>query len=179
MRTLSIILLLFSFITGNGQSSNDLQHLNTSPILTKEQNIKWLKIIDSLSLHDKVIFLSERINNDTNIYVYQKGKDVIRLEPGRETFLSSKLKGCCKPVLLIEGKIIHLFFDGPTTYARMQLNLSIVKDLLQISNIEDITMLSGDKSASIFGPQGEDGAIIINLKDKKSKKRLRKIKSPL
>ena len=119
MRTLSIILLLFSFITGNGQSSNDLQHLNTSPIITKEQNIKWLKIIDSLSLHDKVIFLSERINNDTNIYVYQKGKDVIRLEPGRETFLSSKLKGCCKPVLMIEGKIIHLFFDGPTTYARM------------------------------------------------------------
>mgnify|MGYP000914759236 CR=1 FL=1 len=157
-------------LSSSGQTQDSTEILKRKLILTKEENKQWFESLKQLPIQQKLTYVIERLNLDTSIFVREPG-DRIKLNP---KFEATKFQGCCKPLILVSGQLINFYFDDEASYEKMKKRLSSFKEVINKCKIDGIEILEKQKAQALFGPEGESGAIIINITDKKSIKLLKK-----
>jgi len=165
---MQIRVLIFIFFWGSnycfGQNYNDSLQLKEKLILTETQNTKWFDSLKILSTSQQLNLIIERLMLDSNVYVMQHG-DRIKLNP---KFQSSKFKGCCKPIIILGGNIMDFKFEDEITYIKAQKKIEKFKQIVNNIIIDNIEVLSKNVAEALFGRDGHDGVIVLNIKDRKS-----------
>jgi hypothetical protein len=137
-------------------------------ILTYKQNNEWLDSLYKLSSENKLEMINDRILADTNIFVKQLYPDGIRgaEHPGNRVF------GECRPVIFISQIEMAI---GNETANNMIIALT---KLLNTNNIKDVYIYKASDKATyaLYGTRGENGVILMKLKEEKFIKKFKKLK---
>ncbi|MBP8114151.1 MAG: hypothetical protein KAY50_02280 [Chitinophagaceae bacterium] len=168
-----ILILLFIFTTAycSGQTNSDSIRLKEKLILTESQNDKWIDSLSRLTSSLQLKFIVDRLMLDSNVYVRSRS-DRIKLSP---LFQSTKFQGCCKPTIIMNGIFMNFYFDDKNSYIQMLEEVSKFSKLLNVISIDDISIISKEKAGPLFGPQSEDGVIVLSITNAKSLKVIKKI----
>jgi hypothetical protein len=139
------ILLCLLVSTSLGRAQN--------PILTKEQNDKWIASLKTLTLDKQLQLIIDRLLLDTNTYVKRNYTDGIK----HVDSLGARVECAGKPTLIVGG--CPMTIDNKTQTAKV---ISLTK-LLTLQYIGKIVVLGHKDPATIAlgGTVGQYGLILV------------------
>ncbi|WMN12056.1 hypothetical protein QYS49_32250 [Marivirga salinae] len=150
----SLILLTALFITS--LTANAQQEIEY-PIITKEQNLNWLKAFINSDLETEINLIHDRIISDTST-----------IEISTHKRKGDKIISHCKPFYFVT------FEDNEPLNLSINLTSDFVLDfidLLTIENVNHIKVLNNDytkvRMNAFYGSRGDCGVIHIDASNRK------------
>ena len=161
MRIVLLVCLTLGFYQLHGQI-NEI-------ILTKEQNEQWIKEFKAAEIVERKFMLINRIANDTSVNVSFPYSD--RLTPDYHNFDKKKPTGYCKPLLIID---FNQFAFTNRTYRK---KIEQIIDVLHDGRFKKIEILNDKNAFAIYGQRAECGIIVLESANRKTRKKVNKIKT--
>jgi len=136
----------------------------------------WLDSIKTLPLTLQLNAIQQRAVSDTNTYVRYRDFVCVGLRGSyiyRTPVIRNKTAVSCKPLYSVGG---YRFMDNDT---KDKEGLLKFQEVLETVKIDTVTVLQGATATALFGSDGACGVVWIVVKDKRSKKWLKRYKASL
>lgn len=127
-----------------------------APILSKEQNQKWLWDLEVLTLKEQVAKIQKRIIADSNFYMT---KEKVMLRDG--------YVGSLQPLYMID--------NVPLTICKGTGKEALSQLVELLNTVVSVKVLQDAQASSLVGRRGESGYIVMQTNSSKTEEKLQKL----